>query len=249
MGGVTGPTTIDLLDVDHLEGDQNEEWARQIRELSAKEETNSTPRIEITTHLPLGNVKAFSGYRNRSEKPIQWLRQGLALISTITTQDPPHVETLEGRYYSFKFNQPAKARYYSAKHEDKEHVCACLNWLNGYARNAGVQFENGGREAKDHVDHFLDTCDDRGLEGRLCHVRVRAIHDLEDMINDILKRRDRKTKRDPSVRRSSCQDGSRRRDSSRNEDSRSNYRLDNHYRYDRCRDKSPYRPRITLSDA
>ncbi|OWY94579.1 hypothetical protein PHMEG_00035647, partial [Phytophthora megakarya] len=127
------------------------------------EEKNSTPRIEITTHLPLGNIKAFSGYRNKSEKSMQ---------------------------------------YYSAKREDKEHVCDYLNRLNGYARNAGVQFENGGREAKDHVEHFLNTCDDRGLEERLCHVRVKDIHDLEDMINDILKRRDRKSKRESSVRRS-----------------------------------------------
>ncbi|POM72996.1 Hypothetical protein PHPALM_10204, partial [Phytophthora palmivora] len=63
--------------------------------------------------------------------------------------------------------------------------------LNGYARNAGVQFDNGGRDAKDHMEHFLDTCDDRGLEGRLCHVRVKDIHDLEDMVNDILRRRER----------------------------------------------------------
>ncbi|OWZ09761.1 hypothetical protein PHMEG_00017490 [Phytophthora megakarya] len=47
--------------------DLNEERARQIRELSAKEEKNSTPRIKITTHLPLGNIKAFSGYRHKSE--------------------------------------------------------------------------------------------------------------------------------------------------------------------------------------
>ncbi|OWZ15439.1 hypothetical protein PHMEG_00010917 [Phytophthora megakarya] len=56
----------DLLDVDHIEGDLTEEWARQIRELSAKEEKNLTPRIETTTHLPLSNIKSFSGYRNKS---------------------------------------------------------------------------------------------------------------------------------------------------------------------------------------
>ncbi|OWZ01444.1 hypothetical protein PHMEG_00027162 [Phytophthora megakarya] len=87
-------------------------------------------------------------------------------------------------------------------------------------------------------------CDDRGLEECLYHVRVEDIHDLEDMINDILKHRDRKSKRDSSVRRSSGQDDGRRRDSGRNEDSRSNYRRD-----DRRRDESPYRPRITLAEA
>ncbi|OWZ04811.1 LOW QUALITY PROTEIN: hypothetical protein PHMEG_00023214, partial [Phytophthora megakarya] len=56
----------DLLDVDNLE--VTEEWARQIRELGAKEEKNSTPTIEITTHLPLGNIKAFSSYRNKRAK-------------------------------------------------------------------------------------------------------------------------------------------------------------------------------------
>ncbi|OWZ04165.1 LOW QUALITY PROTEIN: hypothetical protein PHMEG_00023980, partial [Phytophthora megakarya] len=263
----------DLLDVDHLKRDLTEEWARQIRELSKREEKNSTPRIEITTHLPLGNIKAFSGYRNKNEKSKQWLRPLIyemkgthtspndwCMIFELSIQDgdlhwfrqlPRKTRRTWKRlsdafikYYCSKFNQFAKARYCSAKREDKEHVWDYLNRLNGYARNAGVQFENGGREAKDHVEHFLDTCDDRNLEERLCHVRVKDIHDLEDMINDILKRHDRKSKRDPSVRRSSGQDGGRRRDNGRNEDSRSNYRRD-----DRRRDESPYRPRITLAEA
>ncbi|KAE9183229.1 hypothetical protein PF005_g22172 [Phytophthora fragariae] len=133
------------------------------------------------------------------------------------------------KYYCSKFTQSAKARYYSAKREDKEHVCDYLNRLNGYARNAGVQFENGGREAKDHVDHFLDTCDDRGLEGRLYHAPVKDIHDLEEMINDILRSRERKTAREPSVRRHRSQDDDRRRETGRT--------------------RSPYRTRITLVEA
>ncbi|OWY99670.1 LOW QUALITY PROTEIN: hypothetical protein PHMEG_00029294 [Phytophthora megakarya] len=263
----------DLLDVDHVEGDLTEEWARQIRELSAKEEKNPTPSIEITTHLSLGNIKAFSGNRNKSEKSMQWLRTFIYEMKRTHTRPNDWCMAFELslqdgalhwyrqlprktrrtwkllgdafiKYYCSKFNQSAKARYYSAKREGKEYVCDYLNRLNGYTSNAGVQFENGGREAKDHVEHFLDTCDDRGLEERLCHVRVKDIHDLEDMINDILKRRDQKSKRDSSVRRSSGQDGGRRHDSGRNEDSRSNYRRD-----DRRRDESPYRPRITLAEA
>ncbi|OWY96294.1 hypothetical protein PHMEG_00033473, partial [Phytophthora megakarya] len=142
----------DLLDVDNLEGDLTEEWARQIRELSAKEEKNSTPKIEITTHLPLGNIKAFSGYRNKSEKSMQWLRTFIYEMKG--TYTPPNdwcmafeLSLQAGalrwyrqlprktrrtwkllsdafiKYYCSKFNQSAKARYYSAKREDKEHVC------------------------------------------------------------------------------------------------------------------------------
>ncbi|OWZ09490.1 hypothetical protein PHMEG_00017805 [Phytophthora megakarya] len=250
----------DLLDNNCLEGDVTEEWARQIHELSARETKNSTPRIEIAKHLPLENIKQFSGYRNKSEKSMQWLRTFIYEMKG--THTPPNdwcmafeLSLQDGalhwyrqlpcktrrtwkllsdafiKYYCSKFNQSAKARYYSAKREDKEH------------------FENGGRESKDHVEHFLDTCNDRGLEERLCHVRVKDIHDLEDMINDTLKRRDRKTKRETSAKRSHSHDNGRRRDSERNEDSRGSYRRDNHLRDDRRRDESPYRPRITLADA
>ncbi|KAE9172194.1 hypothetical protein PF004_g27337 [Phytophthora fragariae] len=155
------------------------------------------------------------------------------------------------KYYCSKFTQSAKARYYSAEREDKEHVCDYLNRLNGYARNAGVQFENGGREAKDHVDHFLDTCDDRGLEERLCHARVKDIHDLDEMINDILRSRERKTAREPSVRRHRGQDDDRRRENRSSEGTRSGFGRDRRFRDDgrrrERRDESPYRSRITLS--
>ncbi|OWZ14264.1 hypothetical protein PHMEG_00012288 [Phytophthora megakarya] len=255
----------DLLDNDCLEGDITEEWARQIRELSARETKNSTPLLEIATHLPLGNIKQFSEREIHAKAPHVHLRherdthpaQRLVYGFELSLQDGAlhwyHQLPLKTRrtwklqsdafikYYCSKFNQSAKARYYSAKREDKEH--------HGYARNAGVQFEKGGRESKDHVEHFLDTCDDRGLEERLCHVRVNDIHDLEDMINDILKRRDRKTKRETSAKRSHGHDNGRRRDSGRNEDSRGSYRRDNHHRDDRRRDESPFHPRITLADA
>ncbi|OWY95205.1 hypothetical protein PHMEG_00034854, partial [Phytophthora megakarya] len=211
----------DLLDVDHLEGDLTEEWARQIRELSAKEEKNPTPRIEITTHLPLDNIKSFSGYRNKSKRSMQWLHGALHWYRQLQHKTRRTWKLLSDaftKYYCSKFNQFAKERYYSALREDKEHVCDYLNRINGYARNAGVQFENGGRQAKDHVEHFLDTCNDRGLEERLCHVRVKDIHDLEDMINSIIEKSGREI--ETRLLGETLQ-----------------------------RDKSPYRPRITLADA
>ncbi|OWZ10836.1 hypothetical protein PHMEG_00016241 [Phytophthora megakarya] len=77
--------------------------------------------------------------------------------------------------------------YYGAKREAKKHLCDYLNRLNGYARNAGIQFDKGGRKARDHVKRFLETCGDRGLERRLCHVKVYDIHELEETIIEILK--------------------------------------------------------------
>ncbi|OWZ15541.1 LOW QUALITY PROTEIN: hypothetical protein PHMEG_00010803 [Phytophthora megakarya] len=213
-------------DADYLEGDLTEEWARQMRELSRAESKNSTPRLEIATHLPLGNIKPFSGLRNKSEKSMQWFRAFIYEMKG--THTPPtewcmafELSLQEGalhwyrqpprktrrtrkllsdafiKYWCSKFNQQKLAT-----RGEKEHVCDYLNRLNGYARNAGVHFQNGGREAKGHVEHFLDTCDDRCLKERLCHVRVKGIHDLETMINDILRRRERKSSREPTARKS-----------------------------------------------
>ncbi|POM71680.1 Hypothetical protein PHPALM_11721 [Phytophthora palmivora] len=58
----------DSGDFDYLDGDLTKEWARQIRELSKAETKNSTPRLELATHLPLGNINPYLGPRNKSEK-------------------------------------------------------------------------------------------------------------------------------------------------------------------------------------
>ncbi|OWZ19686.1 hypothetical protein PHMEG_0006015 [Phytophthora megakarya] len=259
----------DLLDVDCLEGDLTEEWARQIHELSARKAKNSTSRLEMASLETSNSSPAIE---------IRWLRIFIYEMKGTHTPSNDWCMTFELglqdgalnfyrqlprktrhtwkllsdafiKYYCSKFDQSAKARYYSANREDKDHLCVYLNRFNGYARNVGVQFENGGRESMNHVEHFPDTCDDRGLEECLCHVRVKDIHDLDDIINDVLKRRDRKTKRETSVRRSHSHDNGRRRDSGRNEDSISVYRRGNHHRDDRRRDASPSRPRVTLADA
>ncbi|EGZ29374.1 hypothetical protein PHYSODRAFT_322898 [Phytophthora sojae] len=191
----------DDLGPDCYEGDLPSEWAPQVRELSATDNQSSTSKLEIVTHLPLASIKPFFGTRDKSEHSMQWLPTFIYEMKGThaspvcpPTQDETLVEVAERGVHQvllFEVSQSAKARYHSAKQEDKEHVCDYLNRLNGYARNAGVQFENGGRDAKDHVEHFLVTCDDRNLEDRLCHVRVKSIHDLENMINDILRHRDR----------------------------------------------------------
>uniref|UniRef100_H3GX78 Retrotransposon gag domain-containing protein n=1 Tax=Phytophthora ramorum TaxID=164328 RepID=H3GX78_PHYRM len=220
----------DSFDIGDTGGDLTGEWARQIRELSSVWNDNTTPRLEIAMHLPLSNIKTYLGLHDKSEKSMQWLRAFIYEMKGTHTPPNEWCMAFELKlqdgalhwyrqlprktrrtwkllsdafikYYCSRFNQSAKARYYSAKREQKKHACDYLNRLNGYARNAGVQFEHGGRDAKDHVEHFLGSCEDRGLEERLCHVRVKNIHDLEDMINDIFRRRERISGRESSVRR------------------------------------------------
>ncbi|POM66386.1 Hypothetical protein PHPALM_17756, partial [Phytophthora palmivora] len=177
----------DSGDFDYIDGDLTEEWERQIRELSKAETKSSTPRLELATHLPLGNIKPYFGLRNKSEKSMQCLRTFIYAMKG--THTPPNEWCMafepslqDGALHWYR-QLPRKTRRIIQRNERIKST----NRLNGYARTAGVQFENGGRDAKDHVEHFLDTCDDRGLEERLCHVRVKDIYDLEDMVNDILR--------------------------------------------------------------
>ncbi|KAE9130345.1 hypothetical protein PF010_g3883 [Phytophthora fragariae] len=270
-----------------------DELTRQILEVSETERLNSTPRLELATHRPLAQIKHFTGSRNKSENSMQWLREFVYEMKGTHTPPNEWCMAFELslrdgalhwyrqlpkktkrqwkllsdafiKYYCSQFRQSAKARYYSAKSEGAEHVCDYLNRLNGYACNAGLQFERGGRDAKDHVQRFLETCGDRGLERRLCHVRVKDIHELEDMINDILKSEERRTPREGSAYPTKGRDGypprsrdnSRRRDDRRPEVTRDPYRQDRSDRpdrrereFDRRRDDSRSVPRLSLAEA
>ncbi|EGZ10112.1 hypothetical protein PHYSODRAFT_256424 [Phytophthora sojae] len=236
----------------------SDELVRQVREVSEMERLSSTPRLEIATHRPLAQIKNFSGARNRSENAMQWLRAFVYEMKGTHTppnewcmafelslrdgalhwyrQLPKRTKRQWKRlsdafikYYCSQYSQSAKARYYSAKRESSEHLCDYLNRLNGYAHNAGLQFERGGRDAKDHAQRFLETCGDRSLERRLCHVRVKDIHELEDMINDIFKSAERGQSRETSSHHSRSRDQPRRRDDRCHEASRDSYRRDRGY--------------------
>ncbi|GMF17586.1 unnamed protein product [Phytophthora lilii] len=63
-----------LRGLDYDDADLTEQLKRQIHELSASKVSGGLPRLEIATHLPLGNIKHYYGRRNKSERSMQWLR-------------------------------------------------------------------------------------------------------------------------------------------------------------------------------
>ncbi|KAG2848165.1 hypothetical protein PC118_g662 [Phytophthora cactorum] len=232
--------------------DPQAELTRQMIEIAALNDSDPTPRIEMASHRPLDRIKPFSGSRNKSENSIQWLRTFVyEMTGTHTEADkwciPFELSLRDGaihwfrqlpkktkrtwkllsnafiRYYCSQFTQTALSRYYSAKREQSEHLCDYLNRLNGYARNARLQFEKGGRDAKEHVQQFLVTCGDDNMVESLYHTRVNDIHELEEIIEDVLKGKERMAKRDGS-------------------------RRDRH-ESDRRRDDYRNTPRVTLADA
>ncbi|KAG2792762.1 hypothetical protein PC118_g23346 [Phytophthora cactorum] len=240
----------DLLPPTYENEDPQAESTRQMREIAALNDSDPTPRIEMASHRPLDCIKPFSGSRNKTDKwcipfelslrdgAIHWFRQ----LPKKTKRTWKLLSNAFIRYYCSQFTQTALSRYYSAKRERSEHLCDYLNRLNGYARNARLQFEKGGHDAKEYVQQFLVTRGDDNMAESLYHTRVNDIHELEEIIEDVLKGKERMAKRDGVTRHSRNRDS--RRDEPHNRQSRRD-RCES----DRCRDDYRNTPRVTLADA
>ncbi|OWZ07443.1 hypothetical protein PHMEG_00020161 [Phytophthora megakarya] len=236
------------------------EYVRQIEKASSPEGERSTQKIELATHRPLGQIRAFSGLRNKSENSMQWLRGFVyEMKGTRASPDewctPFQLSLKDGalhwhrqlpkktkrtwsllsssfiRYYCAQYNQTAETRYYSAKREDKEQLCDYLNRINGML---GTREYNLTKAAGKH-------------EITLCHVKVYGIHELEEMIIEILMVDDRESAKGLSQSRSRSHDISR---SKRNDHLRDGYsRSDRRDReFGRRRDDSRNIPRVTFAE-
>ncbi|KAG2816191.1 hypothetical protein PC111_g13247 [Phytophthora cactorum] len=266
--GASSSDDDDLLRPTYEDEDPQAELTRQMREIAALNDSDPTPRIEMTSHRPLERIKPFSDSRNKSENSMQWLRTFVYEMTDTHTEAgkwciPFELSLRDGaiywfrqlpkktkrtwkllrnsfiRYYCSQFTQTALSRYYSVKRERSEHLCDYRNRLNGYARNSRLQFEKGGRVAKEHVQQFLVTYGDDNMAESLYHTRVNDIHELEEIIEDVLKGKECMAKRD-GVNRHSCS-----RDSRRNEPHDGQSLCES----DRRRDDYRNIPRVTLADA
>ncbi|OWY96839.1 LOW QUALITY PROTEIN: hypothetical protein PHMEG_00032789 [Phytophthora megakarya] len=183
------------------------ELAWQIREHTAMEEMDPTPRIDIAQHRPLGKITPFRGKLDESENSMQWLRgyvyemkgtkrmvHGLptesqgwyrTLAQSSISKDEAYLEFADSSVTTAhtSFNQQALGTIERSGRK-KDHIRDYLNRLNGYARSANINFEHSGREAKEHVKHFWRH---RDLERQLTPMWLRDIHTLEDIVSDIQK--------------------------------------------------------------
>ncbi|KAG2769310.1 hypothetical protein PC129_g23458 [Phytophthora cactorum] len=189
-----------------------EELVRQMDALCATTTSDSGPRLELASHIPLDRIKLFSGRRSRSDNSMQWLKTfALEMKGTRTLPDEwcaafelslrdgaihwfrqlPKKTRRKWKplsqafidYYCTQYKQSPAARYYPATRERKEHICNYLNRLNGYARNARLQVEMSQRDAKEHVELFLLTCGDDRLMQDLGRLRLNDIRELEDLMS------------------------------------------------------------------
>ncbi|KAG3103204.1 hypothetical protein PI124_g10117 [Phytophthora idaei] len=63
-----------VLPLTYEDEDPQAELTRQIREITALNDSDPTPRIEMVSHRPLDRIKPLSGSRNKSENSMQWPR-------------------------------------------------------------------------------------------------------------------------------------------------------------------------------
>ncbi|OWY95210.1 LOW QUALITY PROTEIN: hypothetical protein PHMEG_00034846, partial [Phytophthora megakarya] len=253
---------------DDDENDATTELVWQIRELTAMEEMDPTPRSEIA-NIDCW-ITPFRGKLDESENSMQWLRGFVnEMKGTCTSPNEWCMafqlslrdgavhwhralsrktkctwSLLSDKFisnYCSQFSQSASTR---AKRSDKEHIRDYLNRMNGYARSANIKFERSGREAKGHVKHFLETCGDQDLERQLTPMQLRDIHTLEDIVSDIQKVKKRVSNR------SSSQSSSRRDDKRHTSSSGSYRRHDNRCRsQERSRSEPRHTSRVALAEA
>uniref|UniRef100_M4BRR3 Retrotransposon gag domain-containing protein n=1 Tax=Hyaloperonospora arabidopsidis (strain Emoy2) TaxID=559515 RepID=M4BRR3_HYAAE len=148
--------------------------------------------MEMRRNAPLDKIANLEGKRYRSDDVGQWIKRFtyemkgtrqpqdewcepflLCLdrsakcwyrqLARKTQQKWSLLRTAFMNYYCSQFDQSVRSRYYSAKCGETEHMCDFLLRLNGYARTANIQYEKGGADSADHVEHFLLNCGDDDL--------------------------------------------------------------------------------------
>ncbi|GMF44535.1 unnamed protein product [Phytophthora fragariaefolia] len=198
--------------------------------------------LEVRSHTSLDKLAEFEGKRYLSDDSLQWLKRFIYEMKGIRIPQESWCEPFSlclGRttknwyrqlpkktqrkwnllsevfvdYYCSQFDQLARIPYYSARRKENEPICNFLIRLNGYARTAKIQYEKGGADASDHVEHFLPNCRDNDIMDLLYPMRLDDIERVEKIINTKILGEKRKRQRDRLS-------GSRSRDSRRVESQR-----------------------------
>ncbi|OWZ00002.1 hypothetical protein PHMEG_00028899 [Phytophthora megakarya] len=212
------------------------EYIRQIEKASSPEGERSSQKIELATHRPLGQIRPFSGLRNKSENSMQWLR-GFVYEMKGTRASPDE--------WCMPFQPSSKdgaLHWHRQLPKKTKRTWSLLS--SSFIRNARIQFDKGGRKAREAIPGNLWRSWTRT---KLCHVKVYDIHELEEMIIEILMVDDHESAKGSSQPRSRSHDTSR---SKRSDHPRDGYsRGDRRDRdFGRRRDDSRNIPRVTFTE-
>ncbi|OWZ00559.1 hypothetical protein PHMEG_00028219 [Phytophthora megakarya] len=223
----------------YQDDDENDATTELAWQITAIEEVGPTPRFEIALHRPLGKITPFRGKLGEIENSIQWLRGFVYEMKG--THTPPNEWCMA---FQLSLRDDAVHWHIALSRKTKSTWGLLSDKPISYYCSTKIKFEPSGREAKEHVKHFLETCGDQDLERQLTPLQLRDTRTLEDIVSHNLK----VEKRVPS--RSSSQ-SSYRHDDKRHSNSSGNYvRQDSRGRsQERSRSEPRHTSRVALVDA
>ncbi|KAG2802875.1 hypothetical protein PC110_g8531 [Phytophthora cactorum] len=149
--------------------DPQAELASQMKEMAALNDADPTSRTKTASHRPLDRIKPFTGFRNKSENSMQWLR-------------------------TFVYEMTGTHEQTKRKWRLLSNVFISLMLLAVHPVSS-ITFKKGGLDAKEHVQQFLITCGDNNIAKNIYHTQVSYSPDLEEIIEDVLKGMRRMVKR------------------------------------------------------
>ncbi|ETP54559.1 hypothetical protein F442_00762 [Phytophthora nicotianae P10297] len=138
------------------------------------------PRIRVSA---MSEMKAFLGKDGDEDRARSWLSKVKSAFLSRTTRS-----TWKDLLYSFQTQYcghgvSVAKQYYHARKRSDESPLEYLNRLNVAGLRARIQVKDGPSQVRrEHVDHFIETLDDRDLADHLALLRIPDAGALDEVL-------------------------------------------------------------------
>ncbi|KAE8976223.1 hypothetical protein PR002_g25372 [Phytophthora rubi] len=164
------------------------------RHLRLKHQTGAS-RLRVSS---MSELKEFSGKDGDEDRARSWV--GKVKSAFIHDQASDEENTWKDLFQSFQVQYCGRGvsvarQYYHARKRSDESPLEDLHRLNVAGLRARVQVKDGPSEVRrEHVDHFIETLDDRDLADQLALLRVPDADTLEEVLRSRQRSKARQSK-------------------------------------------------------
>ncbi|OWY91878.1 hypothetical protein PHMEG_00039353, partial [Phytophthora megakarya] len=149
---------------------------------AASAPSTTTPRIRVSA---ISELKEYSGKDHDEDRARSWLGK---VKSAFVRDQAPDSEKCLNLFEAFQTQYcgrgvPVARQYYHAKKRSDESPLEYLHRLNVAGLRAKFQVKDGPLATRrEHVEHFIETLDDRDLADQLALLRLTDAEDLEETL-------------------------------------------------------------------
>ncbi|KAE9268001.1 hypothetical protein PR003_g31591 [Phytophthora rubi] len=146
----------------------------------------------------MSELKEFSGKDGDEDRARSWV--GKVKSAFIRDQAPDEENTWKDLFQSFQVQYCGRGvsvarQYYHARKRSDESPLEYLHRLNVAGLRARIQVKDGPSEVRrEHVDHFIETLDDRDLADQLALLRIPDADTLEEVLRSRQRSKSRQNK-------------------------------------------------------